>query len=533
VRRLEIGAALALLAVALAVTGVAVVGHFRTTASEAIPSADYRAAVLTDHLPLSLNPLIDSEDPAVAAITPLLYRCLLQLNSTAYPAPDLASQLTISPTGLTYTLPLRPGLHWSNGSPITAQDALATIQWVQSAAFPDAAFASPWKGVIASISGHALVLALGTARASLAVTLTELPILPLGDMSSAALAGLAGRLASPLPTSGPYEVASQRSGVLTMSANPHAAVAPRLSRVQIQAVTTFAAAAQAFAAGSVQAVLATTPAQQAQLMKRHGAVARDVLTFGFVDLLFNETVPGLTDAAVRHAVAATVDRSALVNGPLDGLGAGQYGPIPAGIGWLQGQEPAVAADPNGATAGLQDAGWVVTPQGFRAQGAVVLRFTLDVPDAAPLPQVASMVAQQLGAVGIAVTVSVDPSATFLSDVLDTGKFQLAIASWDAGADPDLTPFWSSTSTPPGGYNVSRGAAADPFLDTNLNTLATVTNQDQSVAAAKLVVQEMEQDAPAVFLYAPAEGLVVNSKSLSNVLVPAAGNPFSQAAVWLH
>ena len=511
---------------------MALVGHFRTTASEAIPSADYRAAVLTDHLPLSLNPLIDSEDPAVAAITPLLYRCLLQLNSTAYPAPDLASQLTISLTGLTYTLPLRPGLHWSNGSPITAQDALATIQWVQSAAFPDAAFASAWRGVTATTSGQALVLTLGTARASLAVTLTELPILPLGGMSSKALAALARQSTSPLPTSGPYEVESQRSGVITLSANPHAAVAPRLQRVQIQAETTFAAAAQAFAAGSVQAVLATTPAQQAQLMKRHGAVARDVLTFGFVDLLFNETVPGLSDPAVRQAVAATVDRGALVNGPLDGLGAAQYGPIPAGIGWLQGQEPAVAADPSGAAAGLNEAGWVVTPQGYRARDGVPLDFQLSVPDAAPLPEVASMIAAQLGAVGIAVTVSVDPSATFLSEVLDTGDFQLAIASWDAGANPDLIPFWGSTSTPPNGYNVS-GGAVDAFLDTDLATLATVTTQDQSLAAARLVVQAMEEDAPAVFLYAPAEGLVVDSKSLSNVVIPAAGNPFSQAAVWVH
>jgi ABC-type transport system substrate-binding protein len=148
--------------VALSVTGVAVVGHFRTAAAEAIPSADYRAAVLTDHLPLSLNPLIDSEDPAVAAVTPLLYRSLLRLDATAYPTPDLASQLTISPSGLTYTLPLRPDLHWSDGSPITAQDALATIRWVQSAAFPDAAVASAWTGVTAGISGQALVLTLAS-----------------------------------------------------------------------------------------------------------------------------------------------------------------------------------------------------------------------------------------------------------------------------------------------------------------------------------------------------------------------------------
>jgi ABC-type transport system substrate-binding protein len=115
-------------------------------------------------------------------------------------------------------------------------------------------------------------------------------------------------------------------------------------------------------------------------------------------------------------------------------------------------------------------------------------------------------------------------------VLDTGDFQLAIASWDAGADPDLTPFWSSTSTPPHGYYVS-GGPADPFLDQDLATLATVTDPDQSIAAATLVIQQMEQDAPAVFLYAPAEGLVVDGKSLSNVVVPAAGDPFSQAALW--
>jgi peptide/nickel transport system substrate-binding protein len=511
---------------------VAVVGHFRTAAAEAVPSADYRAAVLTDHLPLPLNPLIDSEDPAVAAITPLLYRCLLQLDATAYPAPDLASQLTISPNGLTYTLPLRPDLRWSDGSPITAQDAMATIRWVQSVAFPDAAFATAWRGVSAAVSGQALVLTLGTARASLAVTLTELPILPLGGMPSAALAGLAGRSASPLPTSGPYEVASLRSGILTLRANPYAAVAPRLSRIQIQPVTTFAVAAQDFAGGSVQVVLATTPAQQAELMKRHGAVERDVLTFGFVDLLFNEAAPGLSDPAVRQAVADTIDRDALVRGPLDELGAGQYGPIPAGIGWLQGQEPAVAPDPSEAAAGLADAGWQVTPEGFRAQGQVALHFTLSVPDAAPLPAVATMVAGQLGALGIAVTVSVDPSATFLSQVLDAGDFQLAIASWDAGANPDLTSFWSSTSTPPHGYYVS-GGPADPFLDQDLATLATVTDQDQSIAAATVVIQQMEKDAPAVLLYAPAEGLVVDGKSLFNLVVPAAGDPFSDAALWEH
>ena len=507
------------------------VGHLRSTAAATPPAPAYQAAILTDHLPLSLNPLIDSEDPAVAAITPLLYRGMLELDpTTAYPIPDLATGLLVSPDGLTYTLPLRTGLRWSNGSPITAQDAVATIQWAQSPAFPDAAYASTWTGVNANAVGGALVLTLTTPRASLAESLAELPILPLGTMTGAQLAGLAARSASPLPTSGSYEVVGERSGAITLTANPHASTRPRLARIEIQAMTTFTAAAKAFAAGSVQAVLATTPAQQAQLLGRHAAVARDVLTFGFVDLLFNENIPGLDDPVVRHAIADTVDRDQIVNGPLGGLASAQYGPIPAGILWLQGEEPALAPNPGAAEDGLTYGGWVAPPGGFRTQDGVPLQFTLAVPDAAPLPSVAQMVAQQLDAVGIAVTVSVIPTATFLDDVLIPGKFELAIASWDAGPDPDLTGFWASTATPPHGYNVS-GGTADPFLDQDLAAMATVGNETASTAAAARVVQEMDQDLPAVFLYAPAEDLVVSGSRLSNVVVPLAGQPFAEAASW--
>ena len=510
--------------------GVAVVGHLRAASAETPVPVDYTAAVLTDHLPVSLNPLVDAEDPAVEALTPLLYRCLLKLDSSSYPVPDLASQLSIDPAGLTYTLELQPGLRWSDGSPITLEDALATIQWVQSSTFPDASLAAPWHSVQASVDAGSLVLSLTSPRASLATTLTDLPILPLGSMTPAEIAGLAGRASSPLPTSGPYQVAGQHNAVITLTANPHASASPRLGRVEVEAMSSFATAAQAFARGSLSAVLATTPAEQTQLTSVHGATARDALTFGFVDLLFNEQTPGLNDTAVRHAIAGAIDRRAIVSGPIGGLGTPQYGPFPAGLLWLQNQQPALPADPTAAAGDLADAGWVSSPYGARIKGGVSLTFTLSVPDAAPLPAVAQMVAAQLVNVGIAVSVSVVPSTTYLADVLEPGKFQLALASWDQGADPDLTDFWASTSVPPDGYNVS-GGSADPFLDQDLALLATETGQAQREAAAAQVVAALNQDMPAVFLYAPEEGLVVNSRSLTNVVVPAAGSPFADAAVW--
>ena len=523
------GAALALVAIAATVTAIAVTGRFQTDPLAVAAPPDYRAVILTDRLPLPLNPLVDAEDPGVSALWPLLYRPLLSLDANALPAPDLSTGLTISPDGLTYSLPLQAGQRWSNGNPITAHDALATIGWVESPTFPDPSYAAAWQGVEASVSGSTLTLQLARPRASLAATLTELPVLPLGNMTQAQLKALPGDSAFPLPSSGPYLAVGERSGVISLSANPHAASPPHLARVDIQAVTSFAAAAQAFASGSASAALATTPAERAELLRRRGATARDTLTFGFVDLLFNERIPGLSDPAVRQAVADSVDRAQIVGGPLAGFGVAQYGPIPAGIGWLESQQPAEPVDVTAASAALDKAGWRTGQDGVRRRAGVALQLTLSVPDAAPLPEVARMVATQLGAVGILVTVSVAPSPTFLNSVLIPGDFQLAIAAWDPGPDPDLTAYWASTASPPDGYNLS-GGPVDPFLDQDLATLATVSDQSQRTAAAARVVSDMGRDVPAVFLYAPEESLVVAGR-LSQVEVPPMGDPLAQAASW--
>lgn len=519
------GAALVLVVLALAVTAVVLVGR---KFAPAVPTVDYRAAVITDRLPLPLDPLVDASDPGVAELGSLTYRPLLRLDGTAYPVPDLAAGLVESVDGLTYAIPLQNGLRWSDGSPITALDALATIDWVQSAGFPDPTLAADWKGVGATLSGSVLLLTLPAPRASFAVTLTELPILPLGTRSPSTIAGLAAHATSPLPTSGPYMVVGRTGTTITLATNPYANPGPRLRRVVLEPVTSFQSAASAFASGLVDAVLATTPAERAQLLRRKGSRAHDLLTFGMVDLLFNERAPGLDDVTVRRAIAEAVDRASIVSGPLGGLGVAQAGPIPAGIRWISaGQPPPPAVQ--AAEAALDAAGWVVGAGGGRSRDGVALSFDLSVADAAPLPAVAQVIAGQLGVLGIAVDVSVVPATSFLSSVLEPGSFQMAIASWDLGPDPDVSELWASTATPPNGYDVS-GGAADPFLDQDLETLATVGREAQRASAAARVAADLASDAPAVLLYAPEESLVV-SKNLASVSVPAAGDPFDDAASW--
>ncbi len=515
-----------LAALTATVTSLVLVGRASTPPP---PPIAYRAAVITASLPFPSDPLVDPTDPGVAAITPLLYRPLLTLGATAYPVPDLASAVSESTDGLRYTLPIRPGLRWSDGRPITAADAEATIAWVESAGFPDPAFAAAWKGVSSAVAGNDLLLTLESPRAALPANLTQLPILPLGGLSPGAVARLAAHPTSPLPTSGPYVVAGRRGPDLILAANPHAEPAPHLSRIALNPVTSFGAAAAAFAGGQVSAVLATTEAQAAQLLRHRGAVARDLLTFSFVDLLFNERTPGLGDSAVRRAIADAVDRAGIVSGAVGGLGVPQVGPIPAGVLWLGAPPSPPAASLADARTVLSAAGWEPGTAGALTKGAVSLSFTLSVADAAPLPAVAQALAGQLAPLGISVHVVQMPARGFLHQVLEPGSFQLALAAWNAGPDPDVSQFWASTATPPHGYNVSRGPV-DSFLDQDLAMLATVSGKQQRAAAVRQVTLALAQDLPAVFLYTPEESLVVDGP-LSDVSVPAVGDPFSGAASW--
>jgi ABC-type transport system substrate-binding protein len=177
-------------------------------------------------------------------------------------------------------------------------------------------------------------------RASFAATLTQLPVLPLGSLTELALLTEAAHAAAPMPTSGPYEVKSNDARAILLQPNPHAATPPSISSYELRLFIRFSDAASAFAHGSVNALLATTPTQLAQLLAIKGAQAQTMTTPDFVDLIFNERVPGLADPVVRQAIGIAIDRTAVVAGALEGRGGVvQSGPFSRGLPWVGSTSP--------------------------------------------------------------------------------------------------------------------------------------------------------------------------------------------------
>ena len=459
--------------------------------------------------PMSLNPLIGASDPAVVDVGHLLYRSLLKLDRTGYPTTDLAASYTVSASGLAYTVVLPPNLEWSNGAPITVADVVATDQFALSPQASDPTLATALRGVKVAAAQFTITFTVPAPRSSFAATLTQMPILPLGAMSKAMLITVATHPTYALPTSGPYDVQSTAALAITLQPNPHAAVRPSIKSYELRLFVTFADAAYAFSQGTIGALLATTPEELSTLLTVKGAQAESMTTPEFVDLLFNERVPALADSVVRHAIAVAINRSAVVAGALDGRGGViQTGPFSAGIPWVT-STAIEAISPTVAASVLQANGWIAGSDGVRHRGSTRLALTLTVPDINPLPVVAHELASQLATIGVEVTVTAVAPQSFLSGILDSGHFQLAIDAWNPVPDPDVSAFWRSNAAPPHGYYVS-GGPPDPFLDAALDMLAESPARAVRIDAAAQVAALVAADAPAVFLYTPNVSVVFRS-----------------------
>ena len=202
---------------------------------------------------------------------------------------------------------------------------------------------------------------------------------------------------------------------------------------------------------------------------------------------------------MRQAISSAIDRSAAGCGTAARLWLSRTPtPIPAGIAWAVPRQPLPPADPAAAAAALTSAGWTPGPDGVRVHGGTPLVLHLAVADVVPLPDLATGISTQLAPLGISADVVTMPTSSLRQLLVGGGGYDMAVADWDNGPDPDVTSFWRSTAVPPSGFNVS-GGPVDPFLDQALDRLATLSDTATRIAAAAAVSSQLADDLPAVFL----------------------------------
>lgn len=219
----------------------------------------------------------------------------------------------------------------------------------------------------------------------------------------------------------------------------------------------------------------------------------------YLSLNWDRTDLGFDDLDLRRALSLAIDRHELVTRALLGHGRATWGPLPPGTEYY---DPAVDAsgvhDPGAARRELELHGWAEGADGVRSRDGVRLAFECVVQRDPVFEDVASLVAEQLRAVGIDLQVQpVTPFADFY-DACSRGPAS-SISKW-LWPDPlDALIGFSSTSTSPF-PNWSR--ASVPRLDALFHAWLEAGTEEELAAAASDIQRCFVDTLPYIPLLAP-------------------------------
>ncbi len=489
----------------------------------AVRSTVYREAIVAPPGPSVLSTLLLPQDPVAQAVAALTAPGLLVGGWRGQPVPGLAATWRAEDGGRRYAFTLRPGARWSTGRPVTMGDVAFTLRVLQSPRLADQGSTSAWTGVRLVVSGPrggAFVLPGPSAAFPVAAEAPVLPFRPYGGRPGRYLLAAEAPAGPPPPAAGPFVVARDGVGAVWLHRNPWARPRPRLGSVVLVREAGPSAARTALRRGWVDGWLAATPTGLGQLPP--GLRAHRLTSFAFVAILLNERAQPLGDIRLRRALAAVVNRAALVRQALGGLGVPQVGPIPVSIGWAQ-PRPGTLPPVVPAAAQLAADGWVATrPGAVRTRGGRPLRLRLTVPDLPPLPAVAATLRRQFRAAGVALTVQLVPQGTLVASVLQPGHFQMALVGFDNGPDPDVRAFWHSGLPSSRSLDFS-GGPPDPVLNRDLDVAATTPTRSVRAALYGQVARLLALDAPAIFLYTPV-AVYLQRSAVRTPPLPSVGDP---------
>ena len=331
--------------------------------------------------------------------------------------------------------------------------------------------------------------------------------------------------------SGPYRVGQwQRGQFLTLAADSSYAPAPALRRV----IWRFAADPDAalnlvlsHEADVLEAAAGPDRERRAAADSSVRIIRYPSAAYGFLG--FNLTSPRghaaphpvLGDRSTRRALALAIDRATAAKVVFGPAAKAPPGPM-SQLLWLWSDSIATLPfDRDAAARELDAAGWRVGRDGVRVRNGRRLAFDVLVPStSAARRQLATMLQEMWRPVGAAVTVTAVDFPVF-QERLGQGRFDAYIGAWlDEPSPRGLADQW----TRQGWAALNYGHYANPGFDSLFARASRMASVAEAGRAYRSALEMLNADAPALFLFAPANAAVVSSRVRGIEL-----NPYSWAS----
>ncbi|MDB5194349.1 MAG: family 5 extracellular solute-binding protein peptide/nickel transport system substrate-binding [Parcubacteria group bacterium] len=496
-----------------------------------------RGGTLTEGVvgnPRFINPVLAISEPD-KTLTSLIYSGLVRTDKTGAIQNDLADNVSISDDGLTYTVHIRPSAIFSDGSAVTADDVLFTIQKIL-----DPNLKSPllgdWSGITAQkVDDQTVNFILKKPYAPFIDNLT-VGILPKHIWKNVTTDEFAFSQFNTLPVgTGPFMVGSvtRNSGGIPdyydlVPFDKAIGGEPYIGHYIFRFYPSERDLLAAYDGGDIDAMSGIS-SDEAKSLKNAANILSSPLPRIF-GVFFNQSQnPALLQKEVRQALDLAAPKEDIVKSVLGGYGTPIDSPLPPSLfPWTLTENPKSSDERLAeAQALLAKNGWVKNSttgvlEKKSKKDTITLSFSISTGNAPELTKVADELRDAWTKLGASVDVQVYETGDLNQNIIRPRKYDALLFGEVVGRDADVYPFWHSSQRIDPGLNIA--LYANSKVDKLLEDARRQSDPAKRDADYKSFDQEIRNDVPAVFLYAPNYIDVVPKSllavSIGNLSVPS-------------
>ena len=441
--------------------------------------------------------------------------------------PYLAQSITSNPDNTVFTITLRSGINFHDGTPLNAAALELNLQKQQASILLAAAFAN-----IESIQ----------TTGPLTVTITtktpweELPYY-FAEAQTAYIAAPSmlnapgGGTTQPIGT-GPFVFGEWiPNSHFTATANPHywRPGLPYLDSITFKPIIDPASRVEALQSGTIDILHTNTP--------QTFGTFRNNKKWSYVDdsgailgqpavncIMLNTAAAPLNNLKLRTALAMATNSKEYakvidvgINAPVAGLF------LPGSPYYTKTAYP--APNPKGAAKLVKE---------IEKETGAPVSFTLTATNNSYVERAAQFLQQAWGDAGMKVTINIQEQAALINDAL-AGKYQATTWRQFDAVVPDLNYVWWSTTTATGPLPLNMARNADPRIQAALVLARTTTDPATRIKAYQEVNQYLGEDIPYIFTDRTTWAIAANPKvqNFNNPKTPSGATAFSLDAgvIW--
>ncbi|MEY2665488.1 MAG: hypothetical protein RLZZ480_593 [Candidatus Parcubacteria bacterium] len=454
-------------------------------------------------------------------LTSLVYSGLMKLDSSGALVPDAAESVTISEDGLTYNVIMRKDIRFHDGKPLTARDAVYTIQLIQNGELK-----SPLRGnwanvTVEEVNEYEFNVILEEPYAPF-IENFQFGIMPAHLWSALPIEQIPFSQLNTEPIgSGNFKIESitrTQAGLIekiTLSAFKDNPASPNIDTLEVSFFADEPTLLDAFANKNIDAsaYVSTENLSQFKDNGEYHIVSKPLpRVFG---IFFNQNrSAALRDPAVREALSVAIDRNKLVTEALGGYGVPMNGPVTESQSTLQSGDGSDAtahtASVERAKQILSNAGWITNNLGLLEKqidgSSETLNLTLRTSNAPLFNTITDMVVSDWKAIGVEVSTEQFDQTGLVQSVIRPRDFQALLFGLDMNRSDDLYPFWHSSQKDDPGLNIAQ------YTNLSVDTILETARKEQNADARTTKLQEastiIESERPAIFLFEPMMTYVI-------------------------